>query len=323
MHLICVSARHGSEVTTNVPSAYTNSSIGRTQGRLVWSSTANFAHASKRSTVITIENRKGDNGHPCDMPKCWATHKIIRTNARNGMSGSGDGWKGGCTSEWMNQWVMAWPGDCRWAIVGDSRWASEWREGSREWVGGWMRPGKNECIHERVNEQTGEHVKEQMSGFVVAGWVSWWNHWVGEWRREWVNECVSEQVNEGGREGVSEWVRLVYGRIGPAMNPQCNNGSLNSRARRKYIRAIFVLVAAPRVHLHRCHVRTCFTRRLVCQCCQHWTNAGISCHDTRISFDGGFKRYALRLFGSQFWFANVCNRMIRLLPKTWPAKSVS
>ena len=43
-----------------------------------------------------------------------------------------------------------------------------------------MRPGKNECIHERVNEQTGEHVKEQMSGFVVAGWVSWWNHWVGE-----------------------------------------------------------------------------------------------------------------------------------------------
>ena len=35
-----------------------------------------------------------------------------------------------------------------------------------------MRPGKNECIHERVNEQTGEYVKEQVSGFVGAGWVS-------------------------------------------------------------------------------------------------------------------------------------------------------
>lgn len=88
-------------------------------------------------------------------------------------------------------------------------------------------------------------------------------------------------------EGVSEWVRLVYWRIGPAMNPQCNHGSLHSRARRKYIR-VCSCATGPSAHVP----------------CAHLFHVPACVHDTsRISFDGGFKRYALRLFGSQFWFA--------------------
>ena len=46
-----------------------------------------FSRRSKRSTIITIGNRKGDNGHFCDMPKCCGLGSNVcpasrRTNLR-------------------------------------------------------------------------------------------------------------------------------------------------------------------------------------------------------------------------------------------------